>query len=91
MAQKLRPKKMEKYTDKIITQSQTQMVKQIYNAVADPGFPRGGRRHTILPNFPKNYMKLKEFGPPGGASLAAPLDSPLQCTYEVFHHVVFVL
>ena len=42
-------------------------------AVADPGFPRGGganspggRQHTILPNFPKNCMKLKEFGPPGG-------------------------
>ena len=43
-------------------------------AVADPGFPRGGganspggRQHTILPNFPKNCMKLKEFGPQGGA------------------------
>ena len=23
----------------------------------------GGRQHTILPKFPKNYMKLKEFGP----------------------------
>ena len=49
-------------------------------AVADPGFPRGkganssgggGRQHTILINFPKNCMKLKEFGPGGrGASLA---------------------
>ena len=35
-------------------------------AVADPGFPRGGcanspggHQHTILPKFPKNYMKLK--------------------------------
>ena len=28
--------------------------------------PRGGRQHTILPNFPKYCMKLKEFGPPGG-------------------------
>ena len=42
--------------------------------VADPGFPRGGaptpqggRQHTILPKFPKNGMKLKEFGPGGGA------------------------
>ena len=41
--------------------------------VADPGFsrggdansPGGGGQHTILPNFPKNCMKLKEFGPPG--------------------------
>ena len=30
--------------------------------------PRGGRQHTILPNFPKNCMKLKEFGPPGGGA-----------------------
>ena len=42
----------------------------------DQEFPRGGgptsrgrRQHTILPNFPKNRMKLKEFGPQGeGAS-----------------------
>ena len=53
--------------------------------VADPGFPRGGdanspggRQHTILPNFPKNCMKLKEFGPPGGApSLMPRLDPSL--------------
>ena len=42
--------------------------------------PRGGRQHTILPNFPKNCMKLKEFGPPGGG--ARPkfyyVDPPLQ-------------
>ena len=25
--------------------------------------PQGGQ-HTILPKFPKNCMKLKEFGPP---------------------------
>ena len=24
-----------------------------------------GRQHTILPKFPKNCMKLKEFGPRG--------------------------
>ena len=41
--------------------------------MADLGFPRGGganspggRQHTILLNFPKNCMKLKEFGPGGG-------------------------
>ena len=40
--------------------------------MADPGFPRGGgaksrgwRQYTILPKFPKNCMKLKEFGPGG--------------------------
>ena len=45
----------------------------IVTAVADLGFPRGGganspggRQHTILPKFPKNCMKLKEFGPSGG-------------------------
>ena len=42
-------------------------------SVADPGFPRGGganspggRQHIIWPNFPKNCMKLIEFGPPEG-------------------------
>ena len=29
---------------------------------------RGGRQHTILPKFPKNCMKLKEFGPRGGGT-----------------------
>ena len=34
----------------------------------------GGRQHTILPYFPKNCVKLKEFGPPqGGRVLRAPL------------------
>ena len=28
---------------------------------------QGGSQHTILLNFIKNCMKLKEFGPPGGA------------------------
>ena len=38
--------------------------------------PRGERQHTILPYFPENCMKLKEFGPQGGlASLAPPLRS----------------
>ena len=55
-------------------------------SVADPGFPRGGgtqlpgrRKHTILPNFPKNCMKLKEFGPRGGGArpLRTHLDPPL--------------
>ena len=30
--------------------------------------PQGGRQHTILPIFPENCMKLKEFGPPGGGT-----------------------
>ena len=36
-----------------------------------------GRQHTILPNFPKNCMKLKEFGSGGGVPRAPPLDPPL--------------
>ena len=52
-------------------------------AVADPGFLQrgdanspqgGGRQHTVLPKFPKNCMKLKEFGPPG-ACFPCPLGS----------------
>ena len=51
--------------------------------------PRGGRQHTILPNFPKNCMKLKEFGPPGGG--ARPkfyyVDPPLVITeYDLSSH-----
>ena len=38
--------------------------------------PQGGRQHTILPNFPKNCMKLKEFGPPGGGGGERPLRPP---------------
>ena len=60
----------------------------LHSAVADPGFPRGGganspggRQHTNLSIFPKNCMKLKEFGPPGGGArpLRPPLDPPLFC------------
>ena len=61
----------------------------LYTAVADPGFPRGGGancpggcQHTILPNFPKNCMKLKEFGPLGGGTCPShpPLDpTTVQC------------
>ena len=53
-----------------------------YKPVADPGFPRGGAptpqgggcQHTILPKFPKNCIKLKEF---------APLDPPLQANNTI--------
>ena len=58
---------------------------KIYNIslVADPGFPRGGgvnfpggRQHMILPNVPKNCMKLKKFGPGGGGCVpCGPLRS----------------
>ena len=47
---------------------------------ADPGFlvgggaksPGGGRQHTNLPDFPKNYTKLRKFCP-----WRPPLDPPL--------------
>ena len=40
---------------------------QDFDEEGAPTLREGGRQHTILPNFPKNCMKLKEFGPPGGA------------------------
>ena len=53
-------------------------------SVADPGFPRGGganspggHQHTILPKFPKNCMKLKEFGPGGARPKFYYVDPPL--------------
>ena len=36
-----------------------------------------GRQHTILPNFPKTCIKLKEFGPEGRPSRLL-LDPPLK-------------
>ena len=55
------------------------------NAVADPGFPRGGganspggHQHTILPKFSKNCMNLKEFGPLGGRPKFYYVDRPLE-------------
>ena len=55
--------------------------------MADPGFPPGGganspggRQHTILPNFPKKCMKLKEFGPGGASPLRSTTDFSLTTT-----------
>ena len=67
---------------RIIAQCWQQMsgIKSLAYSVADPGFPEGaptpwGRQHTILPKFPENCMKSKEFGcascPP------PPPDSPM--------------
>ena len=58
------------------------------SSVADPGFfPSGGRQLPKLLLFftflPKNCMKMKEFGPQGGAaSLAPPLDPPMVMVIE---------
>ena len=56
-------------------------------------FPRGGaptpqgggeRQHTILPYFPENCMKSKEFGCPGGGGApCAPLNPPLIFTKKL--------
>ena len=44
-------------------------IELVYSPLDDSGgsrfSPRWGRQHTILPNFPKNCMKLNQFGPPG--------------------------
>ena len=53
--------------------------------MTDPGFPRGGGANPLSgganllfgQKFPKNCMKMKEFGPGGHASLAPPLDPPM--------------
>ena len=53
--------------------------------VAEPGFPQGGEanapggggQHTILPNFPKRCMKLKECGHTGGRPKFYYVDPPL--------------
>ena len=59
-----------------------------------------GRQHTILPHFPKNCMKLKEFGPQGAVfgkiwqnrswrplgSWRAPLAPPLDPRLGLLNH-----
>ena len=55
----------------------------IYQAVADPGFPRGGganspggRQHTNLSNFPKKLHEIERISTPRGARVpCAPLRS----------------
>ena len=64
--------------------------------MADPGFPRGGganspgggHQHAILPNFPKNCMNLKEFGPPGGRPKFYYVDAPLEYSLVLFTYDV---
>ena len=49
--------------------------------MADPGFSPGGgptpKLGLFYKFFAENCMKMKEFGPRGGASLAPPLDPPM--------------
>ena len=53
----------------------------LFLPVADPGFSPGGaptpKIAIIFQIFAENCMRMKEFGPPGGASLAPPLDPPM--------------
>ena len=46
-----------------------------------------GRQHTNLPDFPRNYMKLRIFGHSvGSESVTPPLDPPLiNCTGSLKH------
>ena len=52
-----------------------------------PGRGGGRRQHTILPNFPKNCMKLKEFGRGErgwGAHPSHPLRSAIKMRFDSF-------
>ena len=60
------------------------MLSNEMESVADPGFSPGGGAPTpksaiIFQFFAENCMKMKEFGPPGGARVpgAPPLDPPM--------------
>ena len=67
-------------------------------AGADPGFPVGGganfpgegRQQTIVPIFPKNYMKLRKvYAVVGGHAPGAPhLDLPLKRA-QTCHTAIF--
>ena len=58
-------------------------------AVADPGFPPGvaptPEIAIIFQIFAEKCMKMKEFGPPGGVSLAPPLDLPMVCRIRLMN------
>ena len=43
----------------------------------------GGCQHAILPHFPKNCMKWKEFGPQGGARVQKKFESESQQFFHV--------
>ena len=45
---------------------------RIQDFVEVGGHPSRGRQHTILPKFPQNCMKLKEFGPREGGRSRIP-------------------
>ena len=58
-----------------------------YNQWRIQDFPEGG---ALIPKlglfcklFAENCMKMKEFGPKGGASLAPPLDPPMKTYYTI--------
>ena len=61
----------------------------------DTNFPGGGANLLLNQNFPKNCMKMKEFGPRGGVySWRPPLDPllylflvPKSCTLVPMYHV----
>ena len=49
--------------------------------------PHGGCQHTILPKFPENCMKSKEFGCPGGhVPPTPPLNPPLHRLHSLLCH-----
>ena len=66
------------------------LAKTRVNAVADPGFPRGGgvnppgggREHTIFPKFPENCMNL-DAQRWGCIPHASPLDPPIEWDVHV--------
>ena len=54
----------------------------------------GGHQHTILPNFPKNCMKLKELGPQGVTRPRTPLRSAtafISLSFVSFSSLLFIL
>ena len=50
--------------------------------------PQGGRQHTILPNFPENCMKSKEFGCPRGRGVHAPCAPPKSATGHLLYNLI---
>ena len=69
---------------------------RLNRSVADPGFSPGGaptpKSAIIFQFFAENCMKMKEFGPPGGARVpgAPPLDPPMPFSQYKLEIIILV-
>ena len=72
---KLDEKKIEMRKHHMYCQNKVHLQQWIQNFPREGANSPGGCQHMILPNFPENCMKSKEFGHPGGVCPLHPSKS----------------